>query len=915
LKSFLRQAGAIISAEKGLNSISRVKLQSLANRLKLPQSLFDEALDRLQSSPAAATDLSHYEKGFIKFLDSEFKKLAGDVLSLGMEKKAIDLANRKYEINNARAEQLIQAQSEAAGISRISPAEAALFAEQTIVDQIGDRTALDDDMQFKLHKIGEKWGLASADIDRLISRQLTNNRSQQSRGREKIAILMLAVAVVLGGLWGAYAMGMFTARGKNTIAPGPVSPTETSVVGNSWFTPSTLDQVKALSKSNAQLKSCFEGIQSVDALKRRQAYRQLVRGSCEFDSPDQPQINAVIGQLFFQEPENDSAWEITESIRTLLSPTPAGKTILRRKLESDYRANRLLGELFLSQPKTETVLESDLASRILALEECIRSEVGIPIDKDLSLEQYLAVSEEAIATDQWNRLIQSSWSSPGSAALVVESLYRLTQSKLGLETLEAYRDELLLSIMDTDESHWRELREPISQSLETCDEIRLAAWISVYSSAVDESLQDTLGPLLLKRIDIQPKSQRRKDVVAAIEEYGRQYRYRVLRPVINRNELINKHYVNMMDQDNSAPILPDRIAQMALAVNVELAFCAAIENVTHIDDSSFLEFDRLIAEPEPRLRELISLPIDRRGSKPTGPASATASDERRKSASLQRLSDLGPDSSGRRILALRQLERVAHRFERISYSDAKVLADYFLADLGVEELLENESRIESFSHWPNLALAIADKLPEKDIQIDRALTLTRLLLGREFKPNRNSDWKKDLGLDVLTAVAYDIENQIDLDPNNIKSNWIRLELYLNDNYRQRQAIVLNQGVAGNAYDTPFQATIDLVDRLARLSPRQSSNRSLEQATSLVRQSPLNEIEKAVFANQLLIQLLATDLADSEKSTDVPTILSALQDSFRKTDLPGGQLYATERTLFELMDLKRKSLVDQLLKRN
>ena len=166
----------------------------------------------------------------------------------------------------------------------------------------------------------------------------------------------------------------------------------------------------------------------------------------------------------------------------------------------------------------------------------------------------------------------------------------------------------------------------------------------------------------------------------------------------------------------------------------------------------------------------------------------------------------------------------------------------------------------------------------------------------------------------MEAVASSLENQIDQDPNNIQSNWTRLKLYLNENYRQRRAIALSQG-AGLAYPTPFQATLDLIDGLVETTPWRSSNRSLQRATSLVRQSALNEIEKAVFANQLLIQFLSTELSESDESTNIPPILSALQNSFRKSELPGEHLYATERTLFQLMDLKRKSMVNQLIKQN
>ncbi|MDG1873964.1 MAG: hypothetical protein P8J27_08635, partial [Mariniblastus sp.] len=122
----------MIATEKGLNSSSRVKLESLAEHLKLPQELFEEGLALLQTSN---DNLSHYETAFVKFLDKELSKTSGGLISLGTEKEAIELAARKYQINSTRAEQLIELSTRANKITRLSPKEAETFAEQLIVDR------------------------------------------------------------------------------------------------------------------------------------------------------------------------------------------------------------------------------------------------------------------------------------------------------------------------------------------------------------------------------------------------------------------------------------------------------------------------------------------------------------------------------------------------------------------------------------------------------------------------------------------------------------------------------------------------------------------------------------------------------------------------------------------------------------
>ena len=108
LKKFLRKAVAIIAAEKGLNTNSKIKLQSLADFMELPPEQLAGALDQLQQNWDETKNLTHYERAFVKFLNEQFSQLSSGVVSPKMEKVAIDLAKRKYEINGTRAEQLIQ---------------------------------------------------------------------------------------------------------------------------------------------------------------------------------------------------------------------------------------------------------------------------------------------------------------------------------------------------------------------------------------------------------------------------------------------------------------------------------------------------------------------------------------------------------------------------------------------------------------------------------------------------------------------------------------------------------------------------------------------------------------------------------------------------------------------------------------
>ena len=178
LRSFLRQAGAIIAAERGLSDASRAKLQVLATQLELSDETFRRALDQLQSSTEFSTTLNHWEKSFVAFLKKEFKKIEGGILTIRAENRAIDLASRKYQIPEVRAQQLIQNTAQEANVGRISQQDAEFFGNRLIADTIGASSTIDREQLDQLYKIGKKWGLSREAVDVVINLFLSVLTSQ-----------------------------------------------------------------------------------------------------------------------------------------------------------------------------------------------------------------------------------------------------------------------------------------------------------------------------------------------------------------------------------------------------------------------------------------------------------------------------------------------------------------------------------------------------------------------------------------------------------------------------------------------------------------------------------------------------------------------------------------------------------------
>ena len=920
LKSFLRQATAVITAEKGLNSASRIKLESLAKHVKLPKKLFEEALVLLQTNDTA--NLTYYEKSFVKFLDRELGKIKGGVISLGMELEASDLAKRKYQINPTRAEQLIQARAAAAGVSRISRDEAAMFAERIIVERTNKLTAVDDQLRKDLYRIGKKWGYQREQVDRVIFREIAQNRAKRRTALAKRAMIAL-VLISVAGFVVALATGQFNSlfpRSAEVATNLTPKTSDKNVESQPEGKASTFSQLQRFSQNDASLKQIVDSISQVDQAKRKIGLQKLTDAVCAKSEYEPTELPGLISQLYFEEQSDVAAAAVLSAIKRRLQIQPAHVGVSVSELKNNYRANRLLGQICFS----DTSSTHRSTPRHTNATQLLRERIQIQVAEDQSLEDYLSRSEAAIAVDHWNLLNQTIWSTSSvDAAVLYGPVLGLTESKLDTQTLNSYRDETLVSLIEVDSSDWNHLREPIQETVSRCPEIKLNRWISAFVKSDNTAMHDFLAPLILKRIDVKPKSVVRKDVFEAISNYDLARRNRLIQPVTSRNAQLIQELTDFLgDQTlNQTEFTPDQIADTVLRVNIQMAFCAALENVTHIDEASFVQFDRLAqsATSAPlKLRELISLPIDRldKQSKPTGPA--TASEIARKDSAISRLKLSGSRRSGSSSsikLGINQLAKIAPRFQRLSYSESKTIAACLLSDLGTEELLNIQLKLEAFSHWPGLLLAIADELPKSKVTLQQALTISRLLLGENFDiGQQDSNWKRKLQSRLYAATETQISNLVDLDPNNPTSNWNRLRIYMSDAYRDRLMIANKSDHLNQSFSSLDQTSLELARALGE-GQRGSSNSSHPRKKAIVDQSSENEIARTVLAGQFLIEVISSGFEATDFASQARGLLDDFEFRMQQHSVVGQQLYQTELTLLRLFALKRELLVKQLRERN
>ncbi len=310
LKAFLRQARAVIAAERGLNPRSQMKLQSLAQSLKLSAELFQTALDELKNSQKP-TEVAHWERGFVDFLDKEFMKLPDQIVSIRMETRAVDLAMRKYQLSEIRARQLIAQRAEALGLGRIAPGEARQYIKQLIVERVGDATSLADEIREQLYQTGRTWGLEPSDVDELVLDQLIRNRGL---GRSRAGAWLLLFLITVGAV--GYAGYSFSWLEKieqwiarQRLAVVPVDPLEVlhpppAPRHVEWWSEDFQTKIALLAEHQPELQPAISKVSGADSIERMAGFRELIDWIvAEDDLQTTTPWETWFCELFFLEPD------------------------------------------------------------------------------------------------------------------------------------------------------------------------------------------------------------------------------------------------------------------------------------------------------------------------------------------------------------------------------------------------------------------------------------------------------------------------------------------------------------------------------------------------------------------------------------------------------------------------------------
>ena len=823
LESFLRRASAIIASEKGLNSVARAKLDELAQSLHLPDELFQKGLEQLQKSNSPVGNLTDYEKAFLKFLAREFsQKRSGSVLSISIEEKAVAHAEGRFGIDAHRAEKLIDYQAKEDGIGRLSRLAARDYGQQMILDVVGDRLELDDAANKKIDHITKRWGCEADEVRDLVRARIRENKTSMSRARRKpfMLVAFAATSLIAIAMCGKLVHDNFdTLFSANVIdLPPPPEPEPQ---------PNLVEAKSELELAFADLAS---SIASEDNVVRAGAMvtatERVLARSDKSDSQKR-----ALSSWFLKEPDALVANRFNQTIEKAINSAP--RTNRDAALERPYRAARLAHGL------CNTKSPSASSPRIESLSSLLKKKVGTDLLPDLP------AIDAAIATDQWNQLIENSYRDPVRCSILVEPLQTLTESKLPTRDRQQFVSRSVRTIILADRSQWQNMKQPILSAIRSADEVQRMEWIDIWLDEFDGSI----GFRRFAAGDLLPDAANQKQLTAREMENRMRaalsaWRNRKFEIALLRHGKIQKRFEQLKPifESSNARVSPDLVYQAALTANLCLEAMSIMDSGQASKEAVWTDVDAQLERFDDRLREFVFLD-DQTTTEPE--ISSAGFDTTTRDRTIAAFSDLSQDNQPRRIAAIERLPKLTEKFRSIPSRMARSIASYVIAPHDADEWLQLQRVLPSLMAWPKVVLSISDQLTQSKASDDQLRTMYTVLAGDPWESADGLLSKQAMSVALLELTHELLLAKEKVDPNLSDSDWLRLEKYLQTAYWQRASLLAGDRSLPNrsVLENVRQAVLAGADRIG----------PTKRAIELIENGTQNDLERVVLFNQLMIR--------------------------------------------------------------
>lgn len=890
LRTFLRQAVAVIAAERGINDASYAKLQAMADQLGLSDSTFQAAIEKLKK-PDSALGLNRYEKQFVNFLAEEFRRIRGDVLTVRAEARVIDLAESKYQIDAVRAHQLLRKTARQYEVGMISHLDAEQFVLNLIEAAAAQNAQLDQDNLNRLYRACSKWGFSPEDVDIALNARLARNR----RKRAKSYLVFIAVLFGIAGFSAAILSAAAILDWRSFFVAGETSDVLEPAAGDGeiptlpWWDDELSILKEQLSQQDSRAHQLILQLLDSENGKRAPVYGQLITlGFNNARSSDL--INSLLARSFLLDPDKHAVEPILFKINDLLSCPESGPVTTAGRIRRSLTANRLLGKIL------ERQLSPAVPGRLEAARATYDEAFGIQKIPD-SLAEYERSTVPKLTANQWTHASLHSHCDPEKVAAFLPELEKrhVSRTDLGLNEL---RTPVLQNIIAARPFLWKSLQPSLEISIRNADTQKIVAWIDVLFGTADRSFSRFLLTELATKIELDLDDKNSSWLLQQLRDYRTRYRIRGLEPAINAKNQLESTIGSVQQRLRKAGVignpldfsaaeqsdLPELITAVARANNLAMAWSRSI------DAQDFSDFKRFQQEPPP---------VFDFAEESVNQILLTPSERRLIQDSFDRLFQSDRSRVTSRISALQSLARTASRAADIDYTTAAKLATYLFQEKESREALAIERVLPEFSHWAQLKLAIADMIVGSDLDVDMVMNILNRIGIHHGLLRERGDWQSMIRREILLDVILQLEDSHRQSIEHL--GWSRLEESLRRIYSRRMELI-NENAEPVVHRQLSDALIDAIRDWLSKSQATPEPERWEQSLLWIRSSGETESAKLVLINQILAEVWS-----SRGQTPIDFSINPFALALRLPDYNNGQrLLMSELLLMDDLSQLRKN---------
>jgi hypothetical protein len=923
LESLLAKARPVIASERGLNTRSRVKIQSIGKKMNLPAAVIDQAMQLLHGlPPVQGNEDSPYELSFTKVMQEKISGIPGGILTTRIEDKAVSIGQRKYELSEVQARKIIRRVAEEVGVPRVTLNEAERHIEQEIADMIGEQTYLIGDVKKRLVKNGRRLGVSEDQIQAMIRRHLQFN-FQQVKNEQKLTdrLWIIAGCIVAGtavALFVFYQIHQARQEEQSTredsshpasklATPGT---TEDFVQSPEWWT----DSLKVLlQKTRLKVKgfvTLHERMKSKDAGQRRKAYRDLF-------SLDEGQVNpaAIQGRLtqvmpliYQLEPDIDAALGILDGVQACCV-FPAGKIPLSPHFfVKAFWAVEVLNDSLEGGTLTDQKLD--------ALQERVKEISGRTFDLYLSQMPRFEKVQRALSGKYLEELIDIGPSFPETSPALYGKLEELIRGQLNDDQLQEYRYRFLVAFLRFEPGRWDQAAALLEAAIDEATVSQLSFFIDLMDSSDVQALQFFLQERLENRAGFGGGFSTVDESVERLRNYFDLSAESDL-PVVTAHgprigQLIKEFTLRCLAQDEN--IGKPQLAQL-------WAEATYLTTLIAIADSADPELiDRMLLAGFPDLNsadyfsalvgvENFSAGKDELNNGRPEPGSSEDRFQRQKLHSvLTQLKQFRILTPEKRLACLAVVRNVSPLVNRLNVEDATILARYLISRKSSQERSAVLETVPNLQHLPRLLIALADLLLVDSFPQSTTLDVVSLLLNEDVVM-QGENWQIELSQYLYGKALDRLAAQQQLKRNDPVSNLNSILGFLLE-LRAR----LHGGVTSDLADDDLEGILTLtVSQLQKILEKQNKTEVLlrvsqeEKMSGSLAGDLLTRF--AIKQNQIKLCLNGkTDPSDTtrEVSEQGTLIQSLIQAKLGKYPTILGQIIENEFCLMQLYEQQNGS---------